>query len=106
VLRYLFPLSLILVIPCAVLGQDEERSQKEVPPAPADEPDTAAGMSLAEFQSLAFQHNPTLASARARIQAARGKQFQAGRYPNPVVGYHSTVIGNFGTAGMQGGFFQ
>lgn len=61
-------------------------------------------MTLAEFQSLAFQYNPTLASARARIQAARGKRFQAGRYPNPVVGYHSTVVGNFGTAGMQGGF--
>jgi len=104
VLRYLFALSLMLLIPCAARGQGDERSPKELPPAPADGSTIGPGMSLVDFQTLAIEHNPTLASARARIAAARGKQFQAGRYPNPAVGYHSTVMGNFGTAGMQGGY--
>jgi outer membrane protein TolC len=50
--------------------------------------------------------NPTLAAAAARVRAARARQIQAGRFPNPVVGYHATEIGNQGTAGQQGGFIS
>ena len=31
---------------------------------------------------------------------------QAGLFPNPVIGYHATEIGNRGTAGQQGGFIS
>lgn len=59
-------------------------------------------LTIADLEAIAFQHNPTLAIAMARIQAARGRAVQAGLYPNPVVGYHATEIGNQGTAGQQG----
>lgn len=61
-------------------------------------------LSLADFEGIAFQSNPTLAAAADRLEAARGWQMQAGRYPNPIVGYHATEIGNRGSAGQQGGF--
>ena len=64
------------------------------------------GLALADLERIAFQSNPTLARAAARMQAAQGRQVQAGRYPNPVVGYHATEIGNRGTAGQQGGFIS
>lgn len=61
-------------------------------------------LALADLEQLAFRHNPTLAIAAARMNEARGRQTQAGLHPNPVMGYHATEVGNFGTAGQQGGF--
>ena len=61
-------------------------------------------LTLSDFESIAFENNPTLARASARWRAAQWRQMQAGRYPNPVVGYHATEIGNRGTTGQQGGF--
>ena len=61
-------------------------------------------LTLSDLQSIAFANNPTLAAAAARIEAASGRQFQAGRYPNPVVGYQTIEMGLRDTAGQQGGF--
>ena len=61
-------------------------------------------LTLAELEGIAFQNNPTLVAAAARMESARGRQVQKGLYPNPVIGYHATEIGNLGTAGQQGGF--
>jgi cobalt-zinc-cadmium efflux system outer membrane protein len=72
--------------------------------APQAQPHQVEGFTLADLKSIAFQHNPTLAVAASRMEAARGRQVQSGLYPNPVVGYHATEIGNLGTAGQQGGF--
>lgn len=66
----------------------------------------ARSFSLNELEGMAFQHNPTLSQALARMESSRGKQVQALLYPNPVVGYHATEIGNLGTAGQQGAFFS
>lgn len=66
---------------------------------------TLPGMTLAEFESLAEQHNPALAKAAARLQAARGTWLQSGLYPNPKVGYQGREIGDEGQAGQQGAFF-
>ena len=63
-------------------------------------------ISLLDLETIAFESNPTLSAATARMQAARGKQVQAGLYPNPVIGYDGTQIGNLGTAGQQGGFIS
>ena len=63
-------------------------------------------MTLADFQTIALRKNPTLSAARARIQAASGRQVQAGLFPNPVIGYHATQVGNQNTAGAQGGFIS
>lgn len=73
-------------------------------PVPAKDGPDEAPLTLADVEGLAVQNNPTLAAATARIAAARGRQVQAGLYPNPVMGYHGTEIGNLGTAGQQGGF--
>jgi cobalt-zinc-cadmium efflux system outer membrane protein len=73
------------------------------PPAPSvEEGDAPCVLTLAELEEIALQHNPTLSAAAARTKAARGRQVQAGLYPNPVVAYHGTEIGNEGTAGQQG----
>jgi cobalt-zinc-cadmium efflux system outer membrane protein len=61
-------------------------------------------LTLADVEQLALTNNPTLTAARAQIVAARGRQVQAGLYPNTVIGYMSDEMGDDGTAGMQGGF--
>lgn len=76
----------------------------ESAPLPASQPLGAPGMTLAELEEMAMTCNPTLAQAAARVQAARGQCLQVGLYPNPVVGYQGSEIGNEGLAGQQGGF--
>ena len=65
-----------------------------------------AALTLTDLERIAFQNNPTLAAAAARMDVARGSQLQAGLYPNPVLGYHATEIGNRDTAGQQGAFIS
>ena len=100
-----------MTMPVIVVGQDAPRpstsqtgSITSVDSTMPDEPRQVTELTLAELQAIAFRKNPTLAAAAARINAARGRKVQAGLYPNPVVGYHATEIGNLGTAGQQGGF--
>lgn len=64
----------------------------------------APEFTLDALVNIAFQNNPTLAMAAARVNAARGMQVQAGLYPNPMIGYHGMEMGNEGTPGQQGGF--
>ncbi|MCC6123531.1 MAG: TolC family protein [Pirellulales bacterium] len=71
---------------------------------PLGEPEQASGMTLAELEEMAIRCNPTLTQAAARVQAARGQSLQVGLYPNPVVGYQGSEIGNEGRAGQQGGY--
>jgi len=63
-------------------------------------------LTLDDLEETAFQNNPTLAAAAARMEGARGREVQAGLYPNPVMGYHGTEIGNVGSAGQQGAFIS
>ena len=95
--------------------QDTPASQPDKSDPTAENPDPQAGdtapeatstttLSLVDLESLAFQHNPTLDAATARMNAFRGKQLQAGLYPNPVVGYQGMEMGIRGTSGQQGGF--
>ena len=67
----LFRLAGVLVLLTAALA-----------PAAAQE-----ALTLEELERRARANNPTLAQAAARIGEARGRQDQAGRYPNPRVGY-------------------
>jgi outer membrane protein, heavy metal efflux system len=62
------------------------------------------GLSLDVLSQWAEMHNPTLRQAALAIQAARGRRYQAGLYPNPTLGYVGSEIGNEGQAGQQGGF--
>lgn len=100
-------LILTLLIPSARTTGQERDAPRAKPEA--NLPTSARGtpekpLELADVEELALRHNPTLTAAAARIEAARGRKVQAGLYPNPVVGYHSTEVGNQGTAGQQGGF--
>ena len=50
---------------------------------------------LTEFIELAERNHPKLRSARAAIEAARGKAIQARLYPNPVMaGFSPQIAGN------------
>ena len=114
-LRIVLLFILLAVTPAIVVGQTSQRRiQARVSPISTDPvnspteahtlPRRAEALTLADFEGMAFHNNPTLAAASARMAAARGRQVQAGLYPNPVIGYHATEIGNRGTAGQQGGF--
>ncbi|MCH8828409.1 MAG: TolC family protein [Planctomycetes bacterium] len=75
--------------------------------APTEDVSTLpATLTLSDVEKMALQRSPALAVDGARIHAAYGRHEQAGLYPNPVVGYHATEIGNLGTAGQQGGFLS
>ena len=56
-------------------------------------------MSLDDIEAIACVRNPTLAQARAQIQAELGKAIQAGLVPNPNLIYSGEQIGVGGTAG-------
>ncbi|MEN6407752.1 MAG: TolC family protein [Thermoguttaceae bacterium] len=62
------------------------------------------GMSLADFEAMAEQNNPTLGQAAARVQALRGEWVQAGLWPNPRGGYQASEINDERQAGQQGGY--
>lgn len=49
-------------------------------------------LTLEELEQMALQHNPSFAQASALVRAARGRQRQAGLYPNPSVGYMGDEI--------------
>jgi cobalt-zinc-cadmium efflux system outer membrane protein len=110
----------LLLPPTVVLGQPappparlpvEHRTAprpESLPAPPAEVVSPGASprpaLTLGELEQLALANHPLLAAAAARIEAARGREVQAGLYPNPVIGYHATEIGNLGTAGAQGAF--
>lgn len=75
-------------------------------PAEAQQLQPAAELTLPDLEQMAQQNNPTLAQATARIEAARGHWVQVGLYPNPVVGYLGSEIGDNQRAGQQGGFLS
>lgn len=79
-------------------------SQPEAVPQLPGVPQAAGGMTLADLEAMAERCNPTLVQASARVQAARGQYVQVGLYPNPVIGYQGSEMGNEGRAGQQGGF--
>jgi cobalt-zinc-cadmium efflux system outer membrane protein len=81
-------------------------SQPEFVPIPPRETRAAGGVTLAELEEMAESCNPTLAQAAARVQAARGQHLQVGLYPNPVIAYQGSEIGQEGRAGQQGGFIS
>lgn len=55
---------------------------------------------LNEIEQIAIEANPTLLQAQFAIAAARGQAFQAGRRPNPSVGYQASEVGNEGRGGQ------
>lgn len=54
---------------------------------PCDDPDDAktAGLALDALVALALEQNPRLSKVTFAVEAARGRAYQAGLYPNPLV---------------------
>jgi len=73
-------------------------------PVDLNEPSIDRPITLVNLEGLALANNPTLQQARALSERARGLWHQAGRYPNPVVGYQGSEMGNEGRAGQQGAY--
>lgn len=64
-------------------------------------------LTLEALQGMGLANNPTIAQARAQVDAAQGAAYQAGLPRNPRVGYVAEQIGVKGTAGeLQGGFIS
>ncbi|MFN0195684.1 MAG: hypothetical protein ACKVT0_03005 [Planctomycetaceae bacterium] len=62
--------------------------------------------SIDELEELALEYNPTLREAQANYDRGYGQFEQVGLYPNPVVGYQGSEIGNDGKGGQQGAFLS
>src|SRR5262245_30428641 len=60
-------------------------------PAPAEAP---APADLAALWQLALTNNPALREAAAEVEAARGRQIQASKYPTPQFTYLHDTLGN------------
>lgn len=87
----------------------EDSDLTDVPPGPSTGEDKVASKSdltLSELEAIAEESNPALIQLAAVVEKARGIHEQVGLYPNPVVGYSGTEIGNDGAAGQQGGFIS
>jgi outer membrane protein, heavy metal efflux system len=63
---------------------------------------TGSIYSFDELERTALANNPTLAILQRQVEAAQGSQYQAGLYPNPVIGYVAEDMGESGSAGLQG----
>ncbi len=73
-------------------------------PASTNEPmqSPGLGLGLAELEQLACQYNPTILRFSALVASSRGLAYQAGRMPNPTVGYQGQQIGSKGQAEQHG----
>ena len=114
-LRLTLILLALVPTPALVVGQESQGNQNfthasrgPVEALPTSEilPQRVEALTRADLEGMAFQNNPTLAAAAARMNVARGKQLQAGLYPNPVIGYHGVEMGLRGTSGQQGAFIS
>ena len=57
-------------------------------PAPAP-----AVMRLDDFEEMAIASNPTLVQAAGVVGVSRGRAWQAGLWPNPLIGYQASKLG-------------
>ncbi len=63
-------------------------------------------MTLEELEDLALENSPIIGQSLAGTTMSQGTAFQAGVYPNPVVGYEADTVGSFNTRNYQGVFLS
>lgn len=88
------------VQPATFLEEVEEPLPEPVAVAPLDESEMPH--TLEQLEQMALTANPSIAEARARVEAVRGKWIQVGLPPNTFVGYSGQQLGSGGTAEQQG----
>ncbi len=59
----------------------------ELVPPPVIAAESPEQLTLDDVEGMAMASNPTLVQATAQVRAARAAAYQAGLYPNPIVGY-------------------
>ncbi len=69
----------------------------ELPSVNEDYSPAAEGMTLAEFEQLALDNNPTIKLLSAAASRANGIRNQVGAYPNPTVGFSGSQLADQGT---------
>lgn len=88
-------------------GESDTSGTQITNPAPIDPAQSqVTGLGLIELEQLAFQYNPTILRYSALVSSARGLAYQAGRMPNPTVGYEGQQIGSKGQAEQHGAIFN
>jgi cobalt-zinc-cadmium efflux system outer membrane protein len=118
------PIKKLLTIPDEIPGvktappivwpKDKEQQKRVVkklypplPPLPVEAPPqpgpSGRPLTLSDLQALAVANNPSIRSAVAGIEAAKGAVKQAGAYPNPTVGWESDTVGTSGAPGTGAG---
>lgn len=63
-------------------------------------------LTLPDLEQMALTASPSVARARALVEAARGHWLQVGLAPNPTVGYEGQQIGSGGAAEQEGLFVE
>lgn len=63
-------------------------------------------ITLDELERRALERNPTLLQARASIDAAAGRELQAGLLPNPSIGSNGEHVAQVTNGGAVGGFIS
>ncbi len=63
-------------------------------------------LTLGVLQELALENSPVLRQASADVEVARGAMIQAGRPPNPSLGYQADTVRTANTNGYHGGYVQ
>lgn len=67
------------------------------PDDPVEVPHVASGMSLADFEALAFSNNPSIRELAASTRKAAGFRHQVGLKANPTFGYQGTQLADRNT---------
>jgi cobalt-zinc-cadmium efflux system outer membrane protein len=86
-------------VPCAVEGNVSALelsgaiATENTCPSGASAPVNLERADLPNLWGLALAHNPALREAAADLEAARGRQVQAGLYPNPRAVYNQDTFG-------------
>jgi cobalt-zinc-cadmium efflux system outer membrane protein len=81
---------------CGVLGSVLTISTALAADEPAEVPlgpETESSLTLEALTSIAESTSPNLTQAAAEVEAARGRAYQAGLYPNPVVSGGAMQLG-------------
>lgn len=72
------PLACVAVMLCVIATRDAAGQAEAVP---------SAAMRLEDLERLALAGNPTVAQSEAAVRAMEARRRQAGRLPNPMIGY-------------------
>lgn len=91
------PFATVLLLSLVMRATCAQDAALDAVPERLPEPTT---WTLAELERIAIESNPTLLQAQFAVEAARGRAFQAGRRPNPSIGYQAAEVGNDGEAGQ------